>query len=69
MRWADLAPARRTLGVVLRDQAHHVGDDLFLVDATQRLTYSQANERVNRCANGLKSLGVEPGDRVLLLMA
>nr|WP_282594744.1 long-chain-fatty-acid--CoA ligase [Halomarina salina] len=33
-----------------------------------RLTYEELDRRVTRCANALRDLGVEPGDRVSLLM-
>jgi fatty-acyl-CoA synthase len=33
-------------------------------DGTERATYAEVCERVDRLANALKSLGVEPGDRV-----
>jgi crotonobetaine/carnitine-CoA ligase len=70
VNWAALQdPATRTIGQVLRRQADEIGDDVFLMDPAVRLTYSQVNERANQIAHGLRSLGVERGDRVSLLMA
>ncbi|HSV38966.1 MAG TPA: AMP-dependent synthetase/ligase [Nocardioidaceae bacterium] len=37
-------------------------------DAWESMTFSQLGDRVSRVATGLKSLGVLPGDRVLLMM-
>jgi len=36
--------------------------------ATRVLTYGDLHREVNRCANALRALGVEPGDRVALFM-
>ena len=33
----------------------------------QRMTYSELNQRANRCGNGLSDLGLKKGDRVALL--
>lgn len=38
-----------------------------LVFGEERVTYAEANGRINRIANGLLSLGVKPGDRVAFL--
>ncbi|MDQ1261850.1 MAG: acetyl-CoA synthetase [Euryarchaeota archaeon] len=35
---------------------------------TQKITYGELNKEVNKFANGLKSLGVQKGDRVMLYM-
>jgi 2-aminobenzoate-CoA ligase len=42
------------------------GDTMALVGAGQRLTYAALQARVNQAGNALVSLGVGPGDRVLL---
>ncbi|MBW1800683.1 MAG: AMP-binding protein, partial [Deltaproteobacteria bacterium] len=39
----------------------------MMVFEGKRWTFSQANERVNRLANGLRELGVEKGDRIAIL--
>ena len=70
MNWVDLTNVgERTIGHVLRTQAATIGDDLFLMDESRRMTYSEVNMRVNRIANGLVQLGIERGDRIALLMA
>jgi len=35
---------------------------------TRTLTYAELRRQVNRCANGLRELGIAPGDRVALFM-
>jgi acetyl-CoA synthetase len=35
---------------------------------TRALTYAELRRQVNRCANGLRDLGIAPGDRVALFM-
>src|SRR5215510_3360693 len=35
---------------------------------TRALTYAELRRQVNRCANGLRNLGIAPGDRVALFM-
>jgi len=35
---------------------------------TRTLTYAELRREVNRCANGLRTLGIAPGDRVALFM-
>ncbi|HEY1306150.1 MAG TPA: AMP-binding protein [Vicinamibacterales bacterium] len=35
---------------------------------TRLLTYAELRRQVNRCANGLRALGVQPGDRIALFM-
>ena len=42
-------------------------DKTALIFEGQRLSYSQANSRINRIANGLAALGVKAGDKVAFL--
>jgi len=44
------------------------GSRVALICGTESLTYAELASRVARAANALRSLGVSPGDRVLLLM-
>ena len=55
-----------TVDLVVRT-ADRVGDRLALRDQTRSLTYSELVAEIQAAAGGLASLGVEPGDRVLVL--
>ncbi len=55
------------LGDIIRLNAMKLPDKTALVFRNTRLSYSELNERVNRVANGLLSIGVEKGDRVAVL--
>ena len=61
-------PERRVIGEVLRWQAERVPDDPYLMMDDRRLSFGEANRVVNSYAAGLRKLGVEPGERVSLLM-
>jgi fatty-acyl-CoA synthase len=43
-------------------------DKLALVEGERSLTWQQANARINRLANALRSIGVEPGDRIAIML-
>ncbi len=43
-------------------------DQLALVQGPRRLTWSVANARINRLANALRWSGVEPGERVAIML-
>jgi fatty-acyl-CoA synthase len=43
-------------------------DKLVLVEGERSLTWRQANARINRLANALRSIGVEPGDRIAIML-
>jgi acyl-CoA synthetase (AMP-forming)/AMP-acid ligase II len=54
-------------GYLLTRSAHYFGDRKAFVIDDSSATYRQLNQRVNRLANGLLSLGLKKGDRVGLL--
>ncbi|KAI8253646.1 putative acyl-CoA synthetase [Colletotrichum sp. SAR 10_98] len=60
----------KTFGNLIREQARKRPDVLLVASHHQRksLTYAQANDRSDRLAQGLASLGVQRGDRVAILM-
>jgi fatty-acyl-CoA synthase len=57
---------RNTLGELLEKWAHETPDHEFLVypDRNLRFTYSQFNDRVDKLAKGLISIGVKQNDKV-----
>ena len=57
------------LGKHLARSAQWFSDRTALVFGDEKLTFGELNERVNRLANGLLSLGLKRGDRVALLSA
>jgi crotonobetaine/carnitine-CoA ligase len=59
---------KRTMGNVLREQAHQIGDDVWMMFGDDHYTYSRANELVNAYAGGLRAAGVGYGDVVALFM-
>jgi O-succinylbenzoate-CoA ligase len=58
------------IGDCLRRRAMLTGSRAAYVDSVsgERIDFSTLNQRCNRVANGLRSSGVKPGDRVALLM-
>jgi len=46
----------------------HYGDRLALVCGAQRLSFREVNARVNRFSNGLRSLGLQVGQKVAVLL-
>lgn len=57
----------RVLGDIPRLNARRHPDKKALIMGDAHLTFKQLNEKANRLAYGLMSLGVAPGDRVALL--
>ena len=57
------------LGEILRRsaRAETFGSKVALIQGDERLTYAQVNERANRIAHALLTLGVRKGDRVAVL--
>src|SRR5512133_2162524 len=56
----------KTLGELLEKWAIETPEHEFMIytDRNLRFTYSQFNDRVNKLAKGLISIGVKPGDKV-----
>src|SRR3990167_5580209 len=42
------------------------GDKVAIREEGRALTYAQLAEMVNRCGNGLRSLGIEPENRIVM---
>jgi 2,3-dihydroxybenzoate-AMP ligase len=59
--WLD-----RPLDILLRDQAELRPDRVALVDGARRWTYAELDLRADRLAAGLRRLGLERGDRVVV---
>ncbi|MCY0864927.1 MAG: AMP-binding protein, partial [Sulfobacillus sp.] len=57
-----------TVAEALENSARRHRDKVALVFGDQTLTYRSLNERANQMARAFRSLGVEPGDRVALLL-
>lgn len=69
MRRYDLSlPKHRIVGRVLAEQAQHLGGATWLMSGERRLSFGEADETVNRYANGLAALGVKQGEAVAMLM-
>jgi long-chain acyl-CoA synthetase len=56
------------LAVLLSESAAHCPDRTAIVTAEARLTYVELNAAANRVANALRSLGVQRGDKVALML-
>ncbi len=54
------------LAVLLEDSTREVPDRTAVIFNDTKLTYAQVNAMANQVANGLVSLGIEPGDKVAL---
>lgn len=64
----SIAIPRVPLHHLLRSAANRFPLNTAIVFAGNRITYRRLNQEVNRFANGLRSLGVNSGDRVMLLL-
>ena len=54
------------LSSVLEHSARLVPDRVAITCGTQQITYAELNTRATRVAAGLASIGISPGDRVVL---
>jgi long-chain acyl-CoA synthetase len=62
-----LAPRRITVGDIISEHRRSYPGQLALADGDHRLTWPELDERVNRLANALRTVGVGQGDRILWL--
>jgi len=56
------------VGTLFTKSARTYPERLAVTYGDYELTYQQANERINKLANGLRSLGVTKGDNVVILL-
>ncbi len=56
------------LGQILKVNAKKFPTTIALKDTERKFTYPELNRRVNRLAHGLMEMGLEKGDRVVVLM-
>ena len=58
-----------TLGEISRESAQRFGDKTALIIEDKSFSYKEIDAMACRVANGLRALGVGPGDRVTLYSA
>ena len=63
-----IAVPRVPLYQLLRSSAHRFSSQNALIFEGKRISYKRLNQETNRFANALRSLGVEKGDRVMLIL-
>ena len=63
---AGVSSIRADLGLILARSARRFGSRPALIAGGRTLTYQELDERCDRVAGGLHTLGVRPGDRVSL---
>lgn len=56
------------LGVMLEETVKRHKRKEALIFEGKKYTYQEVDEQANRVANGLKSLGINPGDRVAMML-
>jgi crotonobetaine/carnitine-CoA ligase len=66
--FADYPPRMRSIGAILADKARRHGDRTYFYHDGSACTYGQLEERANRLAAGLFSLGVVKGTVVCSLL-
>src|SRR5689334_1099845 len=54
------------LSVILEESAQQYPSKATFICMDTVMSYQQVNESVNKVANGLKAIGIQPGDKVAL---
>jgi non-ribosomal peptide synthetase component E (peptide arylation enzyme) len=62
----EYAATTINLSMIIEHHARQQPDKLAVVWNETRLTYKQLNDYANRVANGLRTLGIQAGDKVAL---
>ena len=62
-------PENRNFPAILRRQAIENGSGEFLLTDQRRLTFAEVDAVTGQLAGGLRSIGVEPNDRVALMLS
>ncbi len=57
-----------TFAELLETRAREKGEETFLFFGDEHLSYAELDRRANRFANGLRTLGLGPGDGVAIMM-
>jgi len=57
-----------TIPKLLEDQARQVPDRVMILYGNEEITYGEMLERAGRVAGNLKAVGVNPGDKIALMM-
>jgi crotonobetaine/carnitine-CoA ligase len=68
MQQSESQPERGSLQEALASAAAQHGDKTWIASRSARLSFSEANERSDRLADGLIAQGVRQGDRVLTML-
>jgi crotonobetaine/carnitine-CoA ligase len=56
------------IGTLIQERAESHGDRVFLFFEDQKITWRQIDSTSNQFASGLRDLGIQKGDKVVLMM-
>lgn len=59
---------KRTLGFILEDKTRKNSDKTFFYFEDKKFTYNETNQYANRVANGYFSMGLNKGDKVIVML-
>jgi crotonobetaine/carnitine-CoA ligase len=64
----NMPSVQNTVPAVITEGAHRWPDKTFITDDAESFTYAETLRRTRRMAAGLKALGIEAGEKVLVMM-